>query len=94
MKDEDFTRAVDKLTTKNKKEASDIQRLKKEASRHLGLSEADKKLKGLAELDQDEASIAKGDEVFKSEKLIVGKQARTLVDKNVLGDAAVKLTTE
>jgi len=26
--------------------------------------------------------------------LIVGKQARTLVDKTVLGDVAVKLTTE
>ena len=34
MKDEDFTKAVDKLTTKNKKEANEIKRLKKEASRH------------------------------------------------------------
>ena len=41
MKDEEFTRAIDKITTKNKKEAKEIQRLKKEASRHLGLSEAD-----------------------------------------------------
>jgi hypothetical protein len=34
MKDDDFTKAVDKLTTKNKKEAAEIKRLKKEATRH------------------------------------------------------------
>jgi len=34
MNDDDFTNAVDKLTTKNKKEAAEIKRLKKEASRH------------------------------------------------------------
>ena len=60
MKDEDFTRAVDKLTRKDKKEVSEIARLKKEASRHVSLTPTDKKLKGLAELDSEEASLAAG----------------------------------
>lgn len=47
MKDDDFTRAVDKLTMtkQNKKEAAEIKRLKKEASRHMQLTTEDKKLK-------------------------------------------------
>ena len=53
MKDEDFTRAVDKLTTKDKKEAAEIKRLKKEASRHAQLTHEDKKLKQLAEMDTE-----------------------------------------
>jgi hypothetical protein len=50
--------------------------LKKEASRHLNLTDKDKKLKALAELDGDEATLAKGEEVWKEETRIVGKQPR------------------
>ena len=73
MNDDEFTKAVDKLTNKNKKEAADIKRLKKEASRHAQLTSEDKKLKGLAELHSNEATLAAGEEVFKDEKRIVGK---------------------
>jgi hypothetical protein len=94
MKDDEFTKAVNKLTTKDKSEVAEIRRLKKEASRHTSMTPADKKLKSLAEMDSDEASIAAGEEVIREEKRIVGKDARTLVDKEILGDAKGKLTTE
>jgi|LauGreDrversion4_2_1035121.scaffolds.fasta_scaffold387656_2 hypothetical protein len=69
MSDEQFTKAVSKQTDKR----SEIARLKKEASRHITMTEKDKKLKALAELDSDQGALAKGEELFKEEKRIVGK---------------------
>jgi hypothetical protein len=89
MKDEDFEKAVNKATTKN----SEIARLKKEASRHLTLSSSDHKLQKLAEEDVNESALAKGEEVLKEEKRIVGKDKRS----EVIGEdglAPKKLTTE
>jgi len=59
----------------------------------LSLSEADKKLKALADNDADSAQLAKGEEIIKEEKRIVGKQARNQIDKEILGIQG-KLTTE
>jgi hypothetical protein len=94
MTDEHFTKAVGKQTAKTLKKSDDsIARLKKEASRHLSLSDSDKKLKALAELDSDQSALAKGDELFKEEKRIVGRQPKGQVDKEILG-IETKLTTE
>lgn len=91
MSDDHFTKAVSKQVDKNAK--SDITRLKKEASRHLTMSDKDKKLKALAELDSEQGALAKGDELFKEEKRIVGKQPKGQADKEILGIQG-KLSTE
>lgn len=94
MTDDHFTKAVGKHAAKNLKSKDDsIARLKKEASRHLSLSDSDKKLKALAELDSDQSQLAKGEELFKEEKRIVGKQPKSQLDKEILG-IETKLTTE
>jgi hypothetical protein len=75
MSDEHFTKTVSKMTDKGTSNSSkqEIARLKKEASKHMQLSDTDRKLKALADNDADSAQLAKGEEIFKEEKRIVGK---------------------
>ena len=93
MSDDHFTKAVTKHGEKQGKQSSEIARLKKEASRHLTMTEKDKKLKALADLDSEQGALAKGEELFKEEKRIVGKQPKGQTDREILGIQG-KLTTE
>ncbi len=87
INDEDFEKALNKAS-----KSKEVARLKKEASRHLSLSPTDQRMKRLAEEDGNEAALAKGDEVIKEEKRIVGKDKRTEVMPESLNGQ--KLTTE